>query len=118
MVTAALPMLLIAVLAIVGLVVPTAAAHAQAGTVVAVATAADDTHHVGSVDATVTDDAARTARRRAVRRRRGSQPRPAVSPGRRRTTWHMPARVVGGVPPGRAPPVAPTRPSGAQPAHA
>lgn len=97
--------LVIATLAALGLVVPTAAAHAHVGTVVAVATTADDAQHVGSVDATAESAVTRNSRRRqpvqvpdaAVRLVR-AMCRLAV------TSWTMPARIVGGVPPGRAPP--------------
>ncbi len=98
--------LMIAALAALGLVVPAASAHANIGTVVAVATTADDAHHAGSVDATAVSVASRTARQRR-------SPRLLDVLGRlvrtisslAVTSWTMPARIVGGVPPGRAPPV-------------
>jgi hypothetical protein len=108
--------LIIAVLAALGLVVPTAAAHAHVGTVVAVTTTSDDVQHVGSVDATADSAVMRSARRRhpvrvvdAAARIVRALRRLAV------TSWTVPARIVGGVPPGRGPPAPSTSFDGVAP---
>lgn len=108
--------LIISVLAALGLVVPTAAAHAHVGTVVAVTTPADDVHHVGSVDATADSAVMRGARRRHPVRVVDAAGR-IVRALRRlaATSWTVPARIVGGVPPGRAPPARSTPFAGVAP---